>query len=92
MTIEMFLCAYLLLINLLTFILFGLDKAKASTHSWRIPEKTLLLLSFAAGFPGGWLAMLLFRHKIKDFSFLPYMILITLSWLIGIIVFLRLNS
>jgi uncharacterized membrane protein YsdA (DUF1294 family) len=92
MSIVKFPCAYLLLINLLTFIVFGLDKAKAATRTWRIPEKTLLLLSFIGGFPGAWLAMSLFRHKIKDFSFLPFMILITLSWLIGFIVFLRLHS
>lgn len=92
MTIQKFLCAYFILSNLLAIIVFGIDKFKAVTHSWRISEKTLLLLSFAGGFSGGWLAMFLFRHKIKDHSFLPYMILITLSWLIGIIVFLRLNS
>jgi uncharacterized membrane protein YsdA (DUF1294 family) len=34
------------------------------------------------------MAMLLFRHKIKDRSFLPYIILITIVWIIVIIVFL----
>ena len=88
MTIERFLCSYLIFINLLTFIVFGIDKLKATAHLWRIPEKILLLISFFGGLACALLAMFLFRHKIKDYSFLPYMILITISWLIGIIVFL----
>lgn len=88
MSLEKFLCVYLLVINVITFLIFGFDKMKAITHQWRIPEKTLLLFSFMGGCLGAWMAMLLFRHKIKDRSFLPYIILITIVWIIVIIVFL----
>lgn len=89
MSIEKFLCVYLLSINVITFILFGIDKAKAMMQRWRIPEKTLLMSSFLGGIIGAWFAMLSFRHKIKDKQFLPYIILISMIWIIGIIVFLR---
>ena len=89
MSIEKFLCVYLLLLNVLTFTLFGIDKKKAISHAWRIPEKTLLLFSFIGGFVGAWLAMFFFRHKIKDKGFLPYVILLSMIWLIGIVVFLK---
>ena len=92
MTISTFFCVYLILINSLTFIAFGFDKFKAIAHLWRIPEKILILLALLGGLVGGWIAMLLFRHKIKDHSFLPFMMLITVSWLIGIIVFLTLKN
>ncbi len=88
MTIQKLVCVYLFFINILTFIVFSVDKFKASAHLWRIQEKLLLLLSVVGGLFGGWSAMILFRHKIKDLSFLPFMIFITVSWFVGIIVFL----
>jgi uncharacterized membrane protein YsdA (DUF1294 family) len=88
MTIEKLLCAYLFLINLLTFIAFAVDKLKAKIQTSRISENALLLFSLTGGILGGWLAIFIFRHKIKDVSFLSKMIFMTLSWLIGIIVFL----
>ena len=88
MTIEKLLCAYLFLINLLTFIAFGIDKLKAKMQTSRISEKALLLFSLTGGILGGWLAIFIFSHKIKDVSFLSKMIFVTISWLIGIIVFL----
>lgn len=91
MSIGKFVCVYLIIINLITFILFGLDKAKAILHKWRIPEKTLILFSFFGGILGALFAMIFFNHKLKDKAFLSYFILTMLVWLIGIIVFLTLN-
>lgn len=88
MAITVFLCVYLTIINVLTFILFGVDKFKAKMHRWRISENILLLSVLSGGCVGGWLSMFIFRHKIKDSSFLTAMILITVSWIIGFIVFL----
>ena len=53
----------LLGVNLFTFLIFGLDKLLAVKHRWRIPEATLLTLSFLAGSIGAMLGMALFRHK-----------------------------
>ena len=40
---------YLVLINVITFIAYGIDKLKAKKGKWRIPEATLLLLAIVGG-------------------------------------------
>ena len=40
---------YLGVINILSFLIYGLDKLKAKYHKWRISEKTLLLLAIVGG-------------------------------------------
>ena len=54
---------YLIGVNLLTFIAYGIDKFKAKHKKWRIPEATLLILAILGGSPAALLAMYLFRHK-----------------------------
>ena len=70
------LAVYLLLINLLTFLIFGLDKWKAKRKEKnervrRVPEKTLFLLSALGGSIGALLGMKVFHHKTlhKTFRF-----------------------
>lgn len=60
---------YLGVINILCFIVYGLDKLKAKYHKWRISEKTLLLLAIVGGAYGSYLAMILFHHKTRKFIF-----------------------
>ena len=56
---------YLLIINLITFLLFFIDKRKAIMNKWRIRESVLLGLSALGGSIGGYAAMEIFRHKTK---------------------------
>ena len=42
---------YLLAVNILAFVLFGVDKQKARRNKWRIPEKTLILSAVIRGNP-----------------------------------------
>ena len=63
------LLAVLLLVNLLAFALYGIDKLKAKKGAWRIPESTLLLVAFLGGSLGALLGMELFRHKTKHAKF-----------------------
>ena len=58
-----------LIINLITFILYGVDKRRARKGAWRIPEKTLLIGTWLLGGVGAWLAMRTFRHKTKHIAF-----------------------
>ena len=57
--------AYLVLLSIITFIAYGVDKKKAIKGKYRTKEKTLLSLSFFGGAFGGYPAMLIFRHKTK---------------------------
>ena len=59
----------LLVMNGLAFVLMGLDKAKAKAGAWRIPEKTLFLVTALFGGLGGTLGMTFFRHKTKHWYF-----------------------
>lgn len=65
----MFLIVYLILINFMTFLLFGEDKKRAVKQKWRIPERTLLLFAFFGGSIGALSGMYMFRHKIRKWKF-----------------------
>ena len=56
-------------INLIVFVLYGVDKRKAIKGAWRIPEKTLLTGTWLMGGVGAFAAMRVFRHKTKHIAF-----------------------
>ena len=58
-----------LVMNLLTFTLMGVDKRRAKNGAWRIPEKTLFLAAACFGALGGVVGMRVFRHKTKHLTF-----------------------
>lgn len=60
---EKIILIYLAVINLITFITYGIDKLKAKKHLWRIPESTLLLLAIMGGSVGAILGMKVWHHK-----------------------------
>ena len=60
---------YLGIINVITFIAFGIDKRLAVKHRSRVPIATLFALSFIGGSIGGLLAMRTFRHKTRKSYF-----------------------
>jgi len=59
-----------LLVNLIAFVFYGVDKYKAKKQLWRIPEATLILFSVLGGGIGSLLGMTTFRHKTKHTKFL----------------------
>jgi uncharacterized membrane protein YsdA (DUF1294 family) len=61
--------SYLVIVNILAFLLMGIDKRKAKKGAWRIPERTLFLSALIGGSLGANLGMQLFRHKTKHRSF-----------------------
>lgn len=65
----MMLCWYLLIINILAFVCYGLDKLKAKRNAPRVSERTLLLLALVGGGVGAWFGMLVWRHKTKHAKF-----------------------
>ena len=54
---------YLITINAITFLTYGIDKLKAKKSKWRIPEFTLLLLAVIGGSIGALLGMKVWHHK-----------------------------
>ena len=71
---------YFIVINLLTFLLYGLDKYKAVRQEWRIPERILLLMAFLGGAFGALFAMRIFRHKTRKGRFRLMIPLFCLLW------------
>lgn len=58
-----------LLLNLLTFFVYWLDKYAAQKGRWRTAENTLHLFGLLGGWPGAWFAQQLLRHKSSKASF-----------------------
>ena len=61
--------AYLLLINIVTFIAFAIDKRRARKGKWRIPEARLLLFAALGGTLGAMAGMKICRHKTQHLKF-----------------------
>ena len=78
-TLHSCLTYYLLVINAVAFIMYGIDKYKAKKAKWRISEATLLLLAVVGGSIGAWMGMKVWHHKTmhKKFKYgIPAILLI----------------
>ena len=75
-SLEMGMAFYLCLVNVIGFLLMGLDKWKAKKRKWRAAEKTLFGIGMIGGSLGCWLGMYTFRHKTKHWYFVVGMPLI----------------
>lgn len=64
-----YLYIWLIIINIITFAVFGIDKKKAIDGKFRISESALFLLSILGGSLGGFIAMHTFHHKTKKWYF-----------------------
>ena len=81
-TLHSYLAYYLLAINAVTFIVYGIDKYKAKKAKWRISEATLLLLAVIGESIGAWLGMRVWHHKTmhKKFKYgIPAILLIQIA-------------
>ena len=76
---------YIIGVNVLTFLVFGIDKLKAKKGKWRISEATLLLLAIIGGSIGAWLGMKVWHHKTmhKKFKYgIPLILVLQIALLI----------
>ena len=71
---------YLLAINLITFIIYGIDKYKSIKHKYRISENTLIILAILGGSLGAFFGMIIFHHKTKKKKFIITIPIILLLW------------
>lgn len=77
--------AYLIIMNIAGVFVMFIDKRKAIKHRYRIPEKTLFLVSLLGGSIGTLAGMYLFRHKTKHWYFVVGMPLICILHIILVI-------
>ena len=81
-TLHSCLTYYLIAINAVAFIMYGIDKYKAKKAKWRISEATLLLLAVLGGSIGAWMGMKVWHHKTmhKKFKYgIPTILLIQIA-------------
>lgn len=75
-----YLYIWLIVINIITFAVFGIDKKKAIDGKFRIKEFTLFVLSLLGGSLGGLIAMHIFHHKTRKWYFKFGIPLILIAW------------
>ena len=77
---------YLIVINIVTFLIYGLDKWKAKRDARRISEKTLLTLAVIGGSIGAFAGMHYFHHKTLHWYFrygLPLILVVQVAlWIL----------
>jgi len=66
------------IVSFITFLLYGIDKARAKSGGWRIRESILHFLAIIGGFPGGWAGRSIFHHKTQKGVFTVVLVVSTL--------------
>ncbi len=79
MSVKQGFALFLMIWNLVVFLVYRLDKGKARKGSYRISEKTLLLMTYVGGGLGAWAGGTHFRHKTQKKYF-------QLAWAIGVLI------
>ena len=69
MQVTLLLVGYVIIVNLIGFLLMGIDKRKAVKRAFRIPESTLFIVALIGGSLGSLLGMYTFRHKTRHWYF-----------------------
>lgn len=78
---------YLTFVNIIAFIVYGVDKWKARKNQWRIPEKKLLFLAIIGGSVGTLAGMYIFHHKTLHKKFtvgVPVILVLQIIFIYGI--------
>ncbi len=86
---DLLIIIILAIINIIAFVMYGIDKLKAKMGAWRIPEATLLGIAFVFGALGAYLGMKVFRHKTKHKQFyigVPLMLILQIAIIAFVIV------
>ena len=79
---------YFVVINIIGFLIMYIDKQKAKRGAWRIPEKTIFIITALGGGIGTIAGMYAFRHKTQKLQFvvgLPFItileIILAIYWI-----------
>ena len=83
--IPIIILSYLVVINLMAFVLYGIDKKRAIRNEHRIRESILLWIARLGGAIGSWLGIKIFRHKTKHTKFRVIVPLWMIIWVTAIV-------
>lgn len=84
--IPIIILSYLVVINLIAFVLYGIDKKRAIRNEYRIRESALLWIARLGGAIGSWLGIKIFRHKTKHTKFRIVVPLWMVTWVAGVFI------
>lgn len=87
MNVITLLSVYFTVLNLIGFVLMGIDKYKAKKRAFRIPEATLFIVAIIGGSIGSIIGMYAFRHKTRHWYFvygMPFILLVQLALIIAL--------
>ena len=79
MSVKQGFALFLMIWNLVVFFVYGREKGKARKGSYRISEKTLLMMTYVGGGLGAWAGGTHFRHKTQKKYF-------QLAWAVGVLI------
>ncbi len=91
MDVILIIVGYLIVINILGFLTFGMDKRRAKRHAFRVPEATLFTIAIIGGSIGSLFGMHFFHHKTRHWYFvygIPFILILQ----IGLFIFLHNSS
>ena len=80
---------YFLIINLITFLAFLIDKRKAVHNKYRIAENVLIFLCIIGGFIGALNSMVIFKHKLYKKKFTITIPIISLIYITAYVLISR---
>jgi uncharacterized membrane protein YsdA (DUF1294 family) len=82
---EMIIYTFIAILNVITFLIYAIDKWKAKKNRWRIPESILLLLAVLGGSIGALMGMKIWHHKTmhKKFKYgIPLIMILQIGMLL----------
>lgn len=85
--------ALTVVMSIITFALYAIDKRRAEKNKWRIKESTLILFGFLMGAVGAVLGMKRLRHKTQHLKFkilVPLALIVNIA-VIGVVVWLTIT-
>ncbi|WP_080685008.1 DUF1294 domain-containing protein [Finegoldia magna] len=80
---------YFLIINLITFLAFLIDKRKAVHNKYKIAENVLIFLCIIGGFIGALNSMVIFKHKLYKKKFTITIPIISLIYITAYVLISR---
>lgn len=78
-----------LVVNIITFLVYGWDKYAAIRNFYRVSEKNLLLLALCFGAPGAFISMKVFHHKTQKPVFMVVVPIIFVIQLVLILMYMN---